>query len=285
MRTQRPGRARLPPGLVGLGAPMPPLAGAACRSADLALFFPQRGQPTTPAKAICAGCPELVVCRTWAVGQPDLVGVWGATSEDERRTLRRRGASMRDAVVVEVDSATDDGALLGADVSTANGNGGADVRRCSVCRKPIEPKRAAVGAKTCAEATCRDEARRRRQRELHRRATAIAAVQAVAPGVTQAFEATPDAVQTFDDADGQPEASRDESRGGCDDLSPIAEPMRASDGPTEDVTHALASRSAAGDLGAIYRALMLIGARVVSVEVVVAGETWTVSRRHGGGPR
>jgi len=42
------------------------------------------------AKEICKDCPVLVACRTHALEQPELYGIWGATSPKEREVLRRR---------------------------------------------------------------------------------------------------------------------------------------------------------------------------------------------------
>ncbi|QFG23521.1 WhiB family transcriptional regulator [Actinomadura sp. WMMB 499] len=68
---------------------------AICRGEDPDLFFPigysaeiLREQERA-AKAICGNCPVQVDCLTWAlrVGEPD--GVWGGTTPEERRHLRR----------------------------------------------------------------------------------------------------------------------------------------------------------------------------------------------------
>jgi WhiB family redox-sensing transcriptional regulator len=41
------------------------------------------------ARAICQGCPVLFECRTWAIGVKGLEGMWGATTPEERKQLRR----------------------------------------------------------------------------------------------------------------------------------------------------------------------------------------------------
>jgi WhiB family transcriptional regulator, redox-sensing transcriptional regulator len=66
-------------------------ADAACRGqADL--FFPVRGAPTEPAKAICARCPSREPCLAAALGMSDesTIGIWGGTSARERKRMRRR---------------------------------------------------------------------------------------------------------------------------------------------------------------------------------------------------
>jgi WhiB family redox-sensing transcriptional regulator len=63
---------------------------AACRGTpDPDLWFPARGESTSRAKAICRGCPVRVECLEHALANCERFGVWGATSERERRRLRR----------------------------------------------------------------------------------------------------------------------------------------------------------------------------------------------------
>lgn len=70
-------------------------ASAACARLDLppaertAMFHPERGDPIAPAKAICRTCPVRDECREWAIDHPEVQGIWGATSDKERRRLRR----------------------------------------------------------------------------------------------------------------------------------------------------------------------------------------------------
>lgn len=59
------------------------------------VFFPGRGQNTSLAKRICNGdpyrrppCPVRDECLEFALARND-PGVWGGTSENERRTMRR----------------------------------------------------------------------------------------------------------------------------------------------------------------------------------------------------
>ena len=69
--------------------------GAACRGLDPALFFPARGESTAEAKTVCASCDVDAECLGHALGQNgrgrlERFGIWGATSERERRQLRRQ---------------------------------------------------------------------------------------------------------------------------------------------------------------------------------------------------
>ncbi|HET7488281.1 MAG TPA: WhiB family transcriptional regulator [Acidimicrobiales bacterium] len=61
----------------------------ACRQVPTVVFFPTRGEEADTAKAVCAACPVAGPCRDYALGVPDLKGVWGATTEEERRHVRR----------------------------------------------------------------------------------------------------------------------------------------------------------------------------------------------------
>lgn len=65
----------------------------ACRDADPELFFPigttgsalrQIGE----AKRICRVCPAQTQCLAWALENGVTDGVWGGTTQDERRAIR-----------------------------------------------------------------------------------------------------------------------------------------------------------------------------------------------------
>jgi WhiB family redox-sensing transcriptional regulator len=60
-----------------------------CRDVDTALFFPPRGGNFEAPKAVCAGCVVRAECLTHALDHPEHHGIWGGTSERERRALRR----------------------------------------------------------------------------------------------------------------------------------------------------------------------------------------------------
>jgi WhiB family redox-sensing transcriptional regulator len=66
----------------------------ACLTADPDLFFPisatsgSAGQ-VGRAKAICAGCPVRADCLRFALDLRDMQGIWGGTTDDERKKLRR----------------------------------------------------------------------------------------------------------------------------------------------------------------------------------------------------
>ena len=68
----------------------------ACVGEDPDLFFPERGTSTATAKAICAGCEVRVTCLCYALSEGIKHGIWGGTSERERRKMRRRRFEMLD---------------------------------------------------------------------------------------------------------------------------------------------------------------------------------------------
>jgi WhiB family redox-sensing transcriptional regulator len=62
---------------------------ANCTGVDPDLFFPERGQSTGPAKAVCAGCVVREDCLEYALANSEKFGVWGGMAERERRKVRR----------------------------------------------------------------------------------------------------------------------------------------------------------------------------------------------------
>lgn len=62
---------------------------AACAGTSPSLFFPERGQSNTKAKAICAGCPVREPCLEDALVRGEEFGIWGGLTETERRKIRR----------------------------------------------------------------------------------------------------------------------------------------------------------------------------------------------------
>lgn len=60
-----------------------------CLGVDPDLFYPERGASTADAKAVCAGCVVRDDCLEYALANGEKFGIWGGTSERERRALRR----------------------------------------------------------------------------------------------------------------------------------------------------------------------------------------------------
>ena len=68
---------------------------AACREEDPELFFPigttgPALRQVEQAKAVCRGCSVIDDCLTWALESGQDSGIWGGTSEEERREILRR---------------------------------------------------------------------------------------------------------------------------------------------------------------------------------------------------
>lgn len=70
----------------------PWLLRAACRGTDPALFFPGPEDTPAPALAICARCPVRQDCLEHAIATRERFGIWGGTTERQRRRLIRRSA-------------------------------------------------------------------------------------------------------------------------------------------------------------------------------------------------
>ena len=77
---------------------------AACRSVEPDLFFPigttgSALHHIAAAKNVCAKCPVTSECLEFALETNQDSGVWGGTSEEERRQLRRARARARRAAI------------------------------------------------------------------------------------------------------------------------------------------------------------------------------------------
>lgn len=67
----------------------------ACLQEDPDLFFPTGATASLSreieiAKSVCRRCSVQQACLEWALGAGQLSGIWGGTTEDERRTWSRR---------------------------------------------------------------------------------------------------------------------------------------------------------------------------------------------------
>ena len=75
---------------------------AACRDTDPDLFFPvgQTGPAIdhiASAKAVCFTCDVRVECLEYSLMTNQDAGIWGGTTEDERRKIRRERRKQRRA--------------------------------------------------------------------------------------------------------------------------------------------------------------------------------------------
>lgn len=69
-------------------------ADALCGSRDPEMWFPNNGRVDQHrlAEAICQECPVRAQCLSEALANPWITGIWGGTSETDRKRMRRRSA-------------------------------------------------------------------------------------------------------------------------------------------------------------------------------------------------
>lgn len=67
-------------------------ARAECRGEDPALFFPASDDDPSTALAVCARCPVRQECLEYALEARERFGIWGGTTERQRRRMVRRTA-------------------------------------------------------------------------------------------------------------------------------------------------------------------------------------------------
>lgn len=70
-----------------------------CLREDPDLFFPVGGITSglavlqaDEAKSLCRRCPVREQCLAWAIEVGPVEGIWGGTTEGERRAMRQRSA-------------------------------------------------------------------------------------------------------------------------------------------------------------------------------------------------
>lgn len=85
-----------------------------CTGQGPALWFPPRGTPISQiakAKAICRQCPIRQKCLDYALYHGDRYGIWGGTTEMERRKMRQtatvRPNRIKHITVKWIDDGTD----------------------------------------------------------------------------------------------------------------------------------------------------------------------------------
>lgn len=65
---------------------------AACFGVDPDIFFPITEEEAGHALSFCSGCRIREECLAWALKNGERYGVWGGTTEQQRRRLQRRVA-------------------------------------------------------------------------------------------------------------------------------------------------------------------------------------------------
>jgi WhiB family redox-sensing transcriptional regulator len=61
---------------------------AACYGLDPEVFFPTTEEEASLALSFCGACRVRQDCLTWALWQGERYGVWGGTTEQQRREMR-----------------------------------------------------------------------------------------------------------------------------------------------------------------------------------------------------
>jgi WhiB family transcriptional regulator, redox-sensing transcriptional regulator len=61
---------------------------AACRGENVGTFIRTRGGNFNAARELCRHCSVRQECFDFAMGDDELVGMWGGTTEAERQRLR-----------------------------------------------------------------------------------------------------------------------------------------------------------------------------------------------------
>ncbi|MDG1465441.1 MAG: WhiB family transcriptional regulator [Acidimicrobiales bacterium] len=68
---------------------------SACRGLEASIFYPDPDvtEDVARALAVCAACEVREVCLAHALGRREPTGIWGGTTERERRRVLRRRRS------------------------------------------------------------------------------------------------------------------------------------------------------------------------------------------------
>jgi len=74
------------------GAALAWMGRALCAEVGGDFWFPEKGGSTREAKQVCRTCEVRAQCLDYALEHGILCGIWGGTSELERRRLRRQAA-------------------------------------------------------------------------------------------------------------------------------------------------------------------------------------------------
>jgi WhiB family redox-sensing transcriptional regulator len=62
----------------------------ACRGLEPDIFYPTTDEEAAPAKAVCATCSVRQACLEFALDTRENEGIWGGTTERERRRMLRQ---------------------------------------------------------------------------------------------------------------------------------------------------------------------------------------------------
>lgn len=71
---------------------------AACRGSNTNMFYPNPGEPSTPARQICDTCPVAVECLEYAINNGERYGIWGGTPVRKRRDPARALSALKQRI-------------------------------------------------------------------------------------------------------------------------------------------------------------------------------------------
>lgn len=77
---------------------------AACRGIDAAVFYPISEDDALIAKSICDACSAREACLEFALSNRENNGVWGGSTERERRRVLRQRQRAARALVLTASS-------------------------------------------------------------------------------------------------------------------------------------------------------------------------------------
>ncbi len=72
------------------------MATAACRGTSVDFFAERDAGQVAAALQLCGNCDVFLRCRSYALADPSLVGVWGGLTTAARRQLHRLNAKRKD---------------------------------------------------------------------------------------------------------------------------------------------------------------------------------------------
>ena len=62
---------------------------ALCAQTDPDIFYPEKGGSTAPATSVCNNCSVRAQCLEYAVSNDIRHGIWGGTSDNDRKRIAR----------------------------------------------------------------------------------------------------------------------------------------------------------------------------------------------------
>lgn len=68
---------------------------ALCAQTDPDVFYPEKGGSTAPATSICSSCQVRQECLEYAVTNDIRHGIWGGTSDNDRKRMSRERKAAR----------------------------------------------------------------------------------------------------------------------------------------------------------------------------------------------